>query len=389
MRTIDQQSIRKQNIERIWEMLTTRRDLTRQELAEGTGLSPMSISNLVDHLKRFHVLQFATPERPVGDGRRATGRKAERISLCTTRHAWIMLDLTKIHFHFQALALDLSCVLQGAPWPYDRQRDFSLNLRGFLREARAAIDRELKGREILGVAVVAPGPYDVTSDTVVNQRIPELNALPIKALLREELGLYDYYVDEDVKFAVRAHMQLATQGDGAVLYYAYIGEGVGGATLHNGNVLRGLNAAAGDVGQLPDRDGSNFEGKLSLRVFAQACGLEVQPLDNEDMLLASLSRCMREDFPRYQRELLRSADTVGAMLFPVVWLLDPSYIVVDCRYAAPYQDLFIDRARRRLSGLLGETMRRQPAILAAPYETRSVLLGAAQVLSREWIGRIA
>ncbi len=388
MRTIDQQSIRRQNIERIWTLLTAQSALTRHALAEGTGLSPMTITNLVDHLNRCHVLDFATPDRPGPDGRRGTGRKADLISLCTSRHAWLLLDLTAVHFHFRALALDLSTVYESAPWPYDKDRDFILNLRDFLREARGVIETALRDREILGVAVVAPGPYDVASDTVVNQRIPALNALPVKKLLREELGQYDYYVDEDVKFAVRAYMPLATRADCEVLYYAYIGEGVGGATIHGGNVLRGLNAAAGDVGQLTLGDGTNYESRLSVRAFARACGLDAAEFDSESDLLSRLALRAADDFPRYQWALLNAADTVGDMLFSVVWLLDPSHIVIDCRYAAPHQDLFTDRIGMRLAARMAGAARKPPALLSVPGDT-GILRGAAQVLSREWIARIS
>jgi len=389
VKTIDQQSIRRQNMERIWALFSAREVLTRQDLAEGAGLSLMTVTNLVDQLKRCHVLSFSTPVPQAGPGRRNAGRKADQISLCKDRHAWIIVDLTEQHFRFCALALELSCLYEGTGWAYDPQRTFSLNLRAFLRKAREVVEKKLRGREILGVAVVVPGPYDVVTDTVTNKRLPELNSLCVKQTLREELGLYDYYVDEDVKFAVRAYRALAAQNDSEVLYYAYIGEGVGGATIHNGNVLRGLNAAAGDVGQLLDRDGRTFESKLSLRVFALACGLEVLASDDEAALLARIVQRAQADFPCYQEALLRAAESVGDMLFPIAWLLDPAQIVVDCPYAIPYQELFAHRVRQRLTSLLGGSLRQLPQVLSSPYEMRSVLYGAVQVLSREWIARIA
>lgn len=368
--------------------MTKQNALTRYELAEGTNLSPMTISNLVDHLKSCRVLDITTPTRPVGD-RRSTGRKADLISLCTTRHAWLLLDLTAVHFRFCALALDMSIICESVPWLYDINHDYTSNLRDFLRKTRGVLGKALKDREILGVAVVAPGPYDIANDMVDNQRISALNKLPIKQLLREELGLYDYYVDEDVKFAVRAYMPLAIREGCEVLYYAYIGEGVGGATIHGGNVLRGLNAAAGDVGQLIGSDGLNYEKKLSLRAFMRACGMDVQESDNESFLLSRLSHFMTEDFPCYQKMMLEAADTVGDMLYSVVWLLDPSHIVIDCRYAHPYQDIFISRIGLRLAHQMRGTIRKPPSILPASEGMHSVLYGAAQVLSREWIARIA
>lgn len=387
MKTIDQLSIRRQNIARIWELFSVHPSLTRHDLAEGTGLSLMTVTNLVDHLNRYHVLEFSAPAQQAAPGYRNAGRKADQISLCTTRHAWLIIDLTDIYFRFSALALDLSPLLPAMVFSYDQERDYGLNLLSFLRKVRETIDKELKDREILGVAIVVPGPYDIEQDVVVNKRLPALNTLKMKKMLRQELGLYDYYVDEDVKFAVRAFMPLATRNGSEVLYYLYIGEGVGGATIHNGNVLRGLNAAAGDAGQLISPQGKSYESLLSLRAFARDCGLSEIPDENEDALLNRITQCALQDFSRYQSALLKSADGVADMLHAVTWLLDPGQVVIDCPYARPYQEQFISRISSRLSALLGGAVK-APELLPSPYEMRSVVLGSTQVLSREWFTRI-
>lgn len=387
MKTIDQLSIRRQNIARIWELFSVHPTLTRQELAQGTGLSLMTVTNLVDHLNRYHVLDFSAPAQQAAPGLRNAGRKADQISLCTTRHAWLIIDLTDIYFRFSALALDLSPLIPSMIFSYDQERDYVLNLLSFLRKVRETIDKELKNREILGVAIVVPGPYDIEQDVVINKRLPALNTLKMKKTLREELGLYDYYVDEDVKFAVRAFMSLATRNNSEVLYYLYLGEGVGGATIHNGNVLRGLNAAAGDAGQLLSSKGGTFESHLSLRSFAKDCGLSEISDENEDALLNRITQYSLNDFSRYQAALLRSADEAADMLHAVIWLLDPGQVVIDCPYARPCQEQFISRISSRLNTLLGGTVK-APEILPSPYEMRSVLLGAAQVLGKEWFSRI-
>ena len=81
-------------------------------------------------------------------------------------------------------------------------------------------------------------------------------------LFRRCLGPYEYYVDEDVKFAVRSFSDLIVSKQCEVLYYLYIGEGVGGAAVHGGNMLRGLNAAAGDAGHLLSSEGVTYSYKV-------------------------------------------------------------------------------------------------------------------------------
>ena len=69
MKSLDQSTIRKQNIRRILDLLTAQSPRTRQSLAEATGLSLMTVTNLVDQLKAQQVLEL-TPVARSGDNKR-------------------------------------------------------------------------------------------------------------------------------------------------------------------------------------------------------------------------------------------------------------------------------------------------------------------------------
>lgn len=388
MKTIDQLSIRKQNILRIWDMLRQHPAITRQALAEGTGLSLMSVSNLVEQLAGLDVLSFATaPARETTQGRRSAGRKAELISLSREKQAWLIFDLTDEYFRLTALSLDLVPLMSVSAFSAGAGGGYVDNLRAFLRDARRKADALLGGRAILGIAIVTPGPYDIEKDTINNQRLPALNAVCVKALFQKEFGPFDYYVDEDVKFAVRALLPRSAVIAPEVLYYLYIGEGVGGAALHHENVLRGLNAVAGDVGQL--RTGEKpYESLLSLRVFAAACGLKHDAAISEEVLLATIGQYAADDLEGYRRMLLQNAETVGRMLQAVVWMLDPAIVAIDCRYARPLEAEFLSKVDASLADALCGAQLKRPRLLLADGDKQSITSGAAQVLSREWIARV-
>lgn len=381
MKSLDQSSIRKQNVRRILDLLTLQSPRTRQSLAEATGVSLMTVTNLVDQLKAQRVLELVPVAR--GDGlRRMSGRKAENISLRGNEHAWLILDLSGINFRYTLLGFDLCMLAErncSAEGPYLER------LESFLMSMREEIAGLLNGRILLGVAVVAPGPYEISSDTVYNQRLPELNAIKLKALLQRCLGDYDYYVDEDVKFAVRAFAPLIEQDPCELLYYLFIGEGVGGAAVHNGNMLRGLNATAGDAGQLRNADGETYESLLSQSSFASTLGLRAESMEQ----LTDLLRQKALDCPdEYVQALDRAAAVCADMLYNVLWVLDPSHIIVECRYALMHQDAFISGIRTHLAARFQDSGRRFPSIIAAPQGMSSVARGAVQILQREWIERI-
>lgn len=381
MKSLDQSSIRKQNVRKILELLTLQSPRTRQSLADATGLSLMTVTNLVDQLKEQQVLELAPVARS-GANKRCSGRKAENISLSGSRHAWLIVDLSGKHFRCTLLQFDLVVLAERS---LSSEGDYLVRLTDFLAGVRAALPEALGGRALLGVSVVTPGPYEISSDTVSNQRLPEINAIRIKEHLRRHLGEYDYYVDEDVKFAVRAFSSLIEQEHCELLYYLYIGEGVGGAAVHSGNMMRGLNATAGDAGQLTTPGGATYESLLSLHAFAKRLGCQAE---NARKLSQSLQRCATETPEAYMHALEQTAQVASDMLYNVFWVLDPSHVIIDCRYASPFEAVFIRQITENLSARFAASARLMPVITPAPQGMSSVIRGAVQVLQREWIERI-
>ena len=381
MKSLDQSAIRKQNVRRILDLLTVQSPRTRQSLAEATGLSLMTVTNLVDQLKEQRVLHLAPVPR-CGKDRPSSGRKAEHISLCGSNHAWLVIDLSGRHFRYTLLGFDLSVLCEVN---CTGEGEYLTRLSSFLRGIREGISVPLGGRTLLGVAVVAPGPYEISCDTVYNQRLPELNEVKIKALMQQCLGDYDYYVDEDVKFAVRAFAPLSMQDSCELLYYLFIGEGVGGAAVHNGNMLRGLNATAGDAGQLTTSGGVTYESLLSLSAFARTLGCSAQ--DNRQ-LMQQLQEIAVTQPEAYLAALRQAAATVSDMLYGVLWVLDPIHIIIDCRYALSFREEFIGFIADSMALRLAASGRKAPYMSATPQGMSSVIRGAVQVLQREWIERI-
>ena len=375
MKQIALSSIRRQNLVKVLDLLTLAPAMTRQELAEAAGLSQMTVTNLVDLLKEQGVLHF----RPIHRECTAQGRKADAISLTGCKKAWLLVNISNRQFIMTLLGFDLQPLLTLQD---DRRGEYIPRLESFLQESAPQVLHALEGRELLGVAIVTPGPYEISSDTVYNQRLPQLNGVKIKELFRRCLGDYEYYVDEDVKFAVRAFSDLIVLNHCEVLYYLYIGEGVGGAAVHGGNMLRGLNATAGDAGHLIDRRGATYESRLSTEAFAQCLGLCESPAPE------TLRQLAQEDPSRYDAALDDMAVITAEMLHGVLWMLDPTHIIIDCVYARPRGDAFIQAVDKHLRAQYASENRILPQLFPGASGVSSVLRGAVRVLQRAWLDRI-
>lgn len=376
MKTSALSNIRIQNLRCMLDLLSHSPSLTRQELSEASGLSLMTVTNLVELLKKQGVLQLTPIDRGNG-GRPTHGRKAEAISLSGAKKAWLVADISGLQFRMTLMGFDMQILLETHD---DQPGEYLSRLEAFLQGAQDKVQAALEGRMLLGVAIVAPGPYEIESDTVFNQRLPQLNGVKIKALFQRCFGMHDYYVDEDVKFAVRAFPTLIDQSE--LLYYLYIGEGVGGAAVHGGNMLRGRNATAGDAGHLLDRDGCTYESHLSTAAFARRLGMA------ENTAPEALAQAMQEN-PDHCRAILREmAGITAEMLHGVMWLLDPTHLIIDCPYAEPFMADFTAAVEKALVDRFAGENRQLPEIASAAPGLGSVLRGAIRVLQRAWLERI-
>lgn len=375
-------SIRQENLRKVLDLLTLAPAMTRMELAEKAGLSQMTVTNLVDLLKEQGVLHLRPVQREE-KVRPAQGRKAEAITLCSDHKAWLMADISNRQFRLTLLGFDVHPLLEIHD---EQQGEYLERLEAFLREAGERFEKALEGRQLMGVAVVTPGPYDIVSDTVYNQRLPQLNGVRIKELFRRCLGDYEYYVDEDVKFAVRAFYDLTGANQREVLYYLYIGEGVGGATVHGGNMLRGLNATAGDAGHLLDGRGRTYESRLSTEAFAKLLGVEA--LSSPETLQDVLRTIAQEQPARYDAALDEMAAVTAEMLHGVMWMLDPTDVIIDCVYACSREEVFVQAVEKNLQARFAGEKRMLPRLSTSVPGVSSVLRGAICVLQREWLDRI-
>ena len=382
MKLIDLTSIRKQNLVKLLELMTLAPPRTRQELAEAAGLSQMTVTNLVDLLKLQGVLQMKPVQRDQ-NARPAQGRKADAISLSGDSKAWLLVDISNQQFSMTLLGFDVGLL---GEFRTDARGEYLPRLEQFLQDSNQAVLDALGGRELLGVAIVTPGPYDLSSDTVNNQRLPQLNGVKIKAMFRRCFGDYEYYVDEDVKFAVRAFSDLIVSNQCEVLYYLYIGEGVGGAAVHGGNMLRGLNATAGDAGHLRSGEGVTFESLLSTEAFLRLLGLDASLSAEERQ--SALCRIAAHEPQRYDAALDEMAAIAARMLHTVLWMLDPTHIIVDCVYARPRQEEFIRALSRHMQSQFAGENRVLPQLFPGSSGLSSVVRGAVHVLQRAWLDRM-
>ncbi len=378
MKPLDQTAIRKQNIRKILILLSHYHSMTRQALSEHSGLSLMTVSNLVEQLRTHDILSFSTIPHTTPH---ATGRKAESIRLSGEKKAWLILELTRRKFTFRLLGFDLSPLAHGSA-PASSSA-FAESLQLFARQVRTRLDRELSGRELLGVAIISPDDYNGKNDNLIGRNLhPKLGCVGLKELFREHLGNYSYIADKEVKYAIRAFpLLLQHSAPYEVLYYLYIGENMGGALMLEGKILYGLNNASGDVSGMRTQQGESYEKLLCSTAFSAAVGLHTTRYD-------ALCELALTDPELYRNTLISFIETAADLMTDIIRQHDPHKLVIDCPYALPYEDMFLCRLREGIRLRHDDPERVLPEISLVPYSAATVLSGAVHALQLEWLDQI-
>jgi glucokinase-like ROK family protein len=218
--------------------------VSRAELSRITGLSRSTISQHVDTLQKMELVCESGTARSTG------GRKARLLQFKKDGGYVISIDLG-------ATSLGVAlCGLEAEPVAVD-MRDFDVaaspcetinraqRIAAELMES-AGVDQS----QIKGVGMGVPGPIEFKTGTLVGPAILRgWNKYPIANALQSRFGC-PAYVDNDANVMALGELW-AGAGKGAENFiFVKIGTGIGAGIVCGGQLYRGADGCAGDIGHI-------------------------------------------------------------------------------------------------------------------------------------------
>src|SRR5262245_24651956 len=209
------------------------------------------------------------------------------------------------------------------------------------RGAIQAVDRALtRGQQLLAdattdggrcVAVSAVSPGIVYEDRVaLAPNVPGWEELPLPALLRERFGLTRAAVGTDVKAAAVAELRWGSLRGADPAILLILGTGIAAAIVAGGEVIKGANGAAGEIGYslrgACESTGA-AEGHAPLEEFAggRAIGERASELLGARMTAADV---FESPDPRARELLAAALDALAVQVANMAVALDPERIAV-------------------------------------------------------------
>ncbi|GAC1320643.1 MAG: glucokinase [Chloroflexota bacterium] len=263
----------------------------------------------------------------------------------------------------------------------------------------ATAEAQIAFESMMALGICVPGPLDVTQSVVAIA--PNLGwvDLPVRSELERRLAGPPVFVENDVRAAALSEHQLGAGRGYDAMLAVFVGSGVGGGLIINGQLFHGAHGGAGEIGHLVVRAGGprcgcGRFGCLEAVAARDAVGRYViqevrrghatalsQILDGN--LLALTSRDLGVAIARGDqvaiRAARRSAAYVGVAIGSLMNVVDAGVVVIGGGIAealgGPYVERAAEVARRQILGAAG----RHVPIVASRLGDDAGLLGAAMV----------
>ncbi|MCB0119219.1 MAG: ROK family transcriptional regulator [Anaerolineales bacterium] len=242
--TADQAYVRETNLSLVLRLIHTQSPLSRAQLAGITGLNKSTVSSLVDDLiERGLVCE-------TGSNTGGTGRPATLLEINPQAGHVIGVELG-VDFVSVAVTDIRGNILWRRREDADPSDDQDKMIQQTLQIVKDAITAgKRKGYKFLGIGLATPGTVDVSNGVLIFAPNLHWRNVPFGKIFSEQTKLR-VFVENDANAAAIAEHLFGTTCQSRNFLFVFAGVGIGGGLFLNGELYRGKNGFAGEIGHFP------------------------------------------------------------------------------------------------------------------------------------------
>lgn len=261
----NQQLIKEENIKCLFNLLNRNHEMARADMVRVTGLSPTTVSALVDELVRENLVVETGYARTM-----QTGRKPINLRINAAGRQIPVFSLTRWGVRYTLYNLQLEA-LENIFVPHDSQRyggfsvdaadsnpDAGKDYAKIIREVLLEKSKKYNPEIALVVCICFPGIY-LPEEQVFSMSAMHVS-LKMETLkeLESEIKAPLFFGNSSQSLAYAEKKRLEAKGkDADDLIYVNVCEGVGAGIITNGDLFSGKNNFAGEIGHVT----INYKGK--------------------------------------------------------------------------------------------------------------------------------
>ena len=364
---------------------------SRAELARSTGLSDPAVLKIVGGLIKDQLLQ------EIGEGDSTGGRKPVMLDINPDGAFAVGVDLTPEFIRAAVVRLDFSTAAEAtvAIDPGEGYDTLLQHMRTLIEEV--INQSQVDTRKIIGIGVSHPGVMGEEADRILlATNLSSLENMPLAGDLQQYFQL-PVVLEVDARASALAEMWLGDARGIQNFLSVDIDVGLGSGLVLNGNIYRGVNGLAGELGHMViDPDGHpcacGKKGCLETLVafpaiireamrdpgpvLQQYCSENPPSVDIDCILEA-----VEEGDDSAIRALRRSAQALGMALGNLLNFIDVSTIFINSKLAA-YDELYLQEIHRTLSRYFLLANEMPIKVLPSSLGRKGEILGMAVLVMR-------
>lgn len=362
--------------------------LSRTRIAETIGYSPSKITSVVGNLIEVGILEEK------GEGPATGARRAREIGfnprfgyVVVARISFSRLDITLVDFSEHTRVRRILPLAQPA--------DPGEVLNDICRVVRERIDRlNIPLSDILAFSIVVPGAVDTESGTLFDTpMMPSWGGYHIDSLIRESFPYATVFVENEANVMALGELRKGQFSHLQNVVYVNVGKSLNAGIILNGQIYRGANGRAGDIGQMRVENTDPASGTpvmipLGEVVSGRAIARQAQAIietepdtllntgDPASVTARDVGIAATEGDPVAAQIIRRSGQILGETLANIVNFMDPDLVLIGgiVSNVAPG---FLAAIRRSILDRSPSLATQHLRIEIAPLGPDASLLGAA------------
>jgi predicted NBD/HSP70 family sugar kinase len=346
--------------------------LSRADLARATGLTKQAVSNIIEELEADG---FVAAQQAVRKGR---GQPSTPYTLVPERALAIGLQIDR--YLTRALVVDLVgnvLVRKQAPLPPNPAEGVPviLDLVASVRRQLAKVSDQSEQR-LVGLGVAMPGPFGLDTSGDDAWSMDAWQAFPLLETLASGTGL-DVGLQNDAAACATAERLVGAANGVDHAVCIYVGYGIGAGLILNGELYRGANGNAGEIGMalLSPRgeDRMPFEHQASLAPLYKQVNLDpADPELHSKILAMSAARDAR-----LEAWLEAAAADLRWSIHLVETIFDPDTVIISSSAPEALTNRLFEAMQPLIPSISDRPNRTQPRLKLGIIDPWSIALGAA------------
>lgn len=233
--------IREMNLSSVLKHLHQSGSLSRAKLARLTGLNKSTISSLVEELIDCGLI-YENGTKTSGAGRPSTYLELNPVAGC----------IIGVEIGVGFFSIILTNFTGEVLWRRYEQTDFISKQEEIIDRIFKVIEEAVdvankQGCQLLGLGITLPGMVDEEQGVLVFSPNLQWRDVPLRNIFSEYTGL-PVFVDNDANAAALGEHLFGVARQAQHFLFIIDGVGVGGGLFLNGNIYRGANGLAGEIG---------------------------------------------------------------------------------------------------------------------------------------------